>query len=260
MVVRTESPEINKVRRVAAELLIINHRPDCLVCEKNNRCELQRVAAYVGIDAERLARLRRTERTLPVDSSNPFFTYDPNQCVLCGICVRTCDEIVGLGALDFAHRGFHTMVATFGNKPLVESICESCGECVVRCPWGRCCRRSSSSRRGKRKRFAPIAAVGCGMILGVRDNRIVSVRGDTDSPVNRGRLCVKGRFGYDFVNHPDRLTTPLIRDPAGGSRFPGFREASWDEALGLTAQSLLSIRDRYGPARAHGHFLQSRHQ
>ena len=252
MAVRTESPEIQKVRRVAAELLISNHRPDCLVCAKNNRCELQRVAAHVGIDPQRLARLRRPEKSLPVDSSNPFFTYDPNQCVLCGICVRTCDEIVGLGALDFAYRGCETTVATFGNKPFAESRCESCGECVVRCPVGALLPKKFQQPSREAKTVCPYCGTGCGMILGVRDNRIVSARGDADSPVSRGRLCVKGRFGYDFVNHPDRLTTPLIRDPAGGSRFPGFREASWDEALGLVAQSLTSTRDRYGPTAIMG--------
>ena len=252
MVVRTESPEISKVRRVAAELLIINHRAECLTCTKNNRCELQRVAAHVGIDAQRLARLRRPEKSLPVDSSNPFFTYDPNQCVLCGICVRTCDEIVGLGAIDFAFRGCETMVATFGNEPFVESRCESCGECVVRCPVGALAVKKFQQPSREAKTICPYCGVGCGLIMGIRDNRIVSVRGDTASPVSRGRLCVKGRFAHDFVGHPDRLTAPLIRDPAGGSRFPGFREASWDEALGLEARSLISIRDQYGPAAIMG--------
>ncbi|MFQ5792865.1 MAG: 2Fe-2S iron-sulfur cluster-binding protein, partial [Acidobacteriota bacterium] len=134
LVVRTESPEIDMVRRVAAELLIVNHHADCLACTKNDRCELQRIASYVGIDAERLERLRRPEREIPVDTSNPFFDLDPNKCVLCGICVRTCEEIQGVGAIDFGFRGYDTTVSTFAGKPLVESRCESCGECVVRCP------------------------------------------------------------------------------------------------------------------------------
>ncbi|MCC6127069.1 MAG: formate dehydrogenase subunit alpha [Pirellulales bacterium] len=252
MVVRTESPEIRDLRRVAAELLILDHRPDCLVCAKNNRCELQRVAAHVGIDAARLARLRRHEKTLPVDDSNPFFTHDPQQCVLCGICVRTCNEIAGVNALDFAFRGFDTMVATFGNDPLVKSRCESCGECVVRCPVGALAAKDFQQPSREVKTICPYCGTGCGLLLGVRGNRIVGVRGDPDSSVNRGILCVKGRFGIDFVNHPDRLSTPLIRDPAGGSRFPGFREASWDEALGLAARSLAAIRNQYGPAAIMG--------
>jgi len=158
-VVRTESSEITKVRRVAAELLIVNHRPDCLVCAKNNCCELQRVAAHVGIDPDRLARLRRSEKNLPVDSSNPFFTYDPNQCVLCGICVRTCDEIVGLGTLDFAYRGFNTMVTPFGNEPFVDSCLRIVRR--VRGPLSRGGARAEkvpTALAGRKKRFARIAA------------------------------------------------------------------------------------------------------
>ena len=236
MVVRTESPEIDKVRLVAAELLVVNHHADCLACAKDSRCELQRIAAYVGIDSERLARLRRPEKTLPVDSSNPFFAYDPNQCVLCGICVRTCDEIVGVNALDFAFRGFNTMVTTFGNKAFVESRCVSCGECVVRCPVGSLLPKDFQQPSREVKTICPYCGVGCGLYLGVRGSRIVSVRGDTASPVNQGRLCVKGRFGHDFVNHPERLTSPLVKENGE------FVKAGWDEALDLVARKLVPYK------------------
>jgi formate dehydrogenase alpha subunit len=232
LVVRTESPEINKLRRVAAELLIINHHADCLACAKSNRCELQRIAAYVGVDSDRLARWRRPEKTLPVDRSNPFFDYDPNQCVLCGICVRTCDEIVGVNALDFAFRGFSTTVATFANQSWVESRCVSCGECVVRCPVGALLPKTFAQPAREVKTICPYCGVGCGMFLGVRGNRIVSVRGETSNPVNQGRLCVKGRFGYEFVNHPERLTSPLVK------KNGDFVKAGWDEALDLVARRL----------------------
>ena len=232
MAVCTESPQIDKVRRIATELLIANHYPDCLACAKNDRCELQRIARYVGIDPERLKRLRRPERTHPVDTSNPFFQYDPNQCVLCGICVRTCNEIVGVNALDYAFRGFDTVVTTFARKPLVESVCVSCGECVVRCPVGALVPKRAEPPAREVKTTCPYCGVGCGFYLGVRGNRIVGARGDRDNPVNRGRLCVKGRFGYDFVNHPDRLTTPLVK------RNGKFVETGWDEALDLVAAKL----------------------
>jgi len=232
MVVRTESPEISRVRRVAAELLIANHTADCLACGKNNRCELQRIAAHVGVTAERLARLRRAPRTRPVDRSNPFFKYDPNQCVLCGICVRTCEEIVGVAAIDFAFRGFQSMVSTFGNVPLAESRCVSCGECVVRCPVEALLPHNCQSPSREVKTVCPYCGVGCGLYLGVRGGRITSVRGDPSSPVNRGRLCVKGRFGQDFVHHGERLTTPLIKK--NGTLAP----ATWDEALDLVAAQL----------------------
>jgi formate dehydrogenase major subunit len=131
----TESPEINKVRRIAAELFIVNHHADCLHCIKNTECKLQTIAAYIGIEEVRLQRLKRAIRTLPIDDSNPFFIRDPNKCVLCGICVRTCEEIQGVSAIAFAFRGYATKVNTLKDNPIIESICESCGECVVRCLW-----------------------------------------------------------------------------------------------------------------------------
>ncbi|HIQ19980.1 MAG TPA: formate dehydrogenase subunit alpha [Planctomycetes bacterium] len=236
MDVRTESPDIDKVRRVATELLIANHYPDCLACAKNDRCELQRIAAYVGVDQKGLERLRRTERRFEVDRSNPFFDYDPNQCVLCGICVRTCDEIVGVNALDYAFRGFQTVVSTFGNRPIAESTCVSCGECVVRCPVGALVPKDMPRPSREVKTICPYCGVGCSLYLGVRGRRVVSVRGDRESPVNQGRLCVKGRFGYEFVNHPERLTAPLVK------RNGRFVEVSWDEALGVVAERLQGYR------------------
>ena len=232
MTVRTDSPQVNSIRRVAAELLIANHPGECLACAKNNRCELQRIAAYVGLGPERLARLRRPEMNRPVDHSNPFFKFDPNQCVLCGICVRTCDEIVGVAAIDFAFRGFKTTISTFGNAPWAESRCVSCGECVVRCPVEALLPHNYQQPSREVKTVCPYCGVGCEMYLGVRGGRIVAARGDRASPVNQGRLCVKGRFGHDFVHHPDRLTTPLVK------RDGQFVPATWDEALDLVAQRL----------------------
>lgn len=229
MAVRTESESIDQVRRIAVELLLVNHDGDCLSCAQNNSCQLQRVANYVGIDEDRLARLRRRETTLPVDTSNPFFNLDHGKCILCGICVRTCDEIVGVSALDYAFRGFNTLISTFGNKGMKDSRCVSCGECVVRCPVGALVPKVFQPPSREVKTVCPYCGVGCSIYLGVRGSRLVSARGATESPVNRGRLCVKGRFGYEFVNHADRLTTPLIR------KNGELQEASWDEALDLVA-------------------------
>lgn len=241
MVVRTESPEISKVRKIALELLIVNHHTDCLSCAKNTECALQRVANYIGIEEERLERLRRPSRRLPIDTSNPFFDRDPNRCVLCGICIRTCEEIQGVSAIDFAFRGFETTVSTFGNKPLKESGCESCGECVVRCPVGALMPKNMQKPSREVKTICVYCGVGCGLYLLTRGERVVGVRGDPANPASEGRLCVKGRFGYGFINHPDRLTRPLIK------RDGRFEEASWDEALNLVAQRLLEIKERYGP-------------
>jgi len=236
LVVRTESPQIDQVRRIATELLIAYHHADCLSCHKSTTCQLRRVAQFVGVDTDRLARLKVVEKKHPVDTSNPFFDFDPNQCVLCGICVRTCDEIVGVGALDYAFRGVDTKISTFGAQPMAASRCVSCGECVVRCPVDALVVKDQPEPSREVKTICAYCGVGCGFYLGVRGDRIVSVRGDRESPANRGRLCVKGRFGHDFVNHPDRLTTPLIK------KNGDFVEATWDEALDLVAERFSRVK------------------
>jgi formate dehydrogenase major subunit len=229
MVVSTESQAVNDSRRMAMELLLANHQADCLTCDENNRCELQKVSAFVGVDQERMQRLRRPAEMLPVDSSNPFFEFDPKKCILCGICVRTCDEIVGVNAIDYVYRGYRTKIGTFGDQDWVDSVCVSCGECIVRCPVGALTSKHMQPPAREVKTTCVYCGVGCGIYLGVRGNRVVSVRGDRERPTNWGRLCVKGRYGYNFVNHPQRITKPLIK------RNGEFEEASWDEALDLVA-------------------------
>jgi len=230
MRIQTENEEIKKIRKIAAELLIISHPASCLSCSENMKCELQKIANYVGVDQAHIDRLKQELKKLPVDESNPFFIYDPNKCILCGICVRTCDDIVGVGNFEFAYRGYDEQVSTFGNRPMLESRCVSCGECVVRCPVSALKAKESVFPSRQVKTICPYCGVGCGIIMGVRGDRIVRSEGDRENPVNRGRLCVKGRFGHEFVNHPDRLSTPLIKK--NGS----FVEATWDEALDLIAE------------------------
>jgi len=132
MVVRTRSPEVDKVHRPIVELLIADHHSTCRGCPSSKQCQLQRIMAYLHIDRRRIRRLRLPKEELPKDTSNPFFDYDPNKCVLCGICVQTCEDVQGVSALHFVGRGYGTKIAFFGNK----SRCESCGECVLRCPVG----------------------------------------------------------------------------------------------------------------------------
>jgi predicted molibdopterin-dependent oxidoreductase YjgC len=235
--VRTESAAINQVRRYAIELLIANHPADCLTCAKNQNCELQRVAAYLGVDPQRMGRLRPMRQELPIDDSNPFFIRDLNKCILCAKCVRACADVQGNYAIDIAYRGFPSEVSTFGNRPIFESICESCGECVVRCPTGALVPKNFRVPAREVKTVCPYCGVGCSIYLGVRGDEVVSVRGDRESPVNRGRLCVKGRFGsFEFINHPDRLRSPLIK------RDGQFVEATWDEALDLVARRFAESR------------------
>ena len=242
MVIETEDPEVRQIRKNSVELLLAYHPMTCLTCEADNNCELQRVAHYVGIRPEDMKPYRRSLRPTPMDTSNPFFDIDHAKCILCGICIRTCDEINGVAAIDFAQRGVNTKVATLGDKPIAESVCESCGECVERCPVGALARKDNVLPAAREvKTVCPYCGVGCGIYLGVRGDKIVSARGDRESPVNKGHLCVKGRFGHDFVNHPDRLTTPLIK------RDGEFVEADWDEALDLIATKFTEVQEKHGP-------------
>lgn len=230
MTVRTETAAVNKVRCTAVELLIADHPRDCLTCPRNQQCQLQEVTAYLGITRQ---RFHQTTRLLPVDTSNPFFDLDPNYCILCGKCVRICNEVQGVGAIDLTFRGYASQVSPFGGRLLIDSNCESDGECVVHCPVGAL--RPKNSRQPVREvaTICVYCGVGCGIYLGIRNDRVISVRGRREGSVNNGSLCVKGRFGIsEFIHHPERLTTPLIR------RDGELTEATWDEALELVAAKL----------------------
>jgi formate dehydrogenase alpha subunit len=254
MIVHTETLKVNQSRRITLELIMANHHGDCLTCPKNQQCELQKVARYLDIDQEHFLQLRKSTGDLPIDDSHPAFYLDPNKCILCGRCVRACHEIACIGAIDLAFRGNNAKVSTFGDKPMVESFCRSCGECVSQCPTGALVSKYARQATHQVKTICPYCGVGCSIYLGVRGNEIVDVQGDKESPVNKGGLCVKGRFGFDFVSHPDRLTTPLIRnegrakdDKVNGNLRDVFREASWDEALELVARRLSQIIKEHGP-------------
>jgi len=134
MVVQTNTPRVNRLRRTAFELLLSHHPIDCRNCAKNRNCELQRIASRLGFKLK-LQRFRPILRSLPIDSTHPLFVYDANKCVLCGKCVWVCNE-QGTGAIDFAFRGIETRVSTFDNVPLIDSNCDSCLECVKVCPVG----------------------------------------------------------------------------------------------------------------------------
>lgn len=221
----TENTRINRVRKLSAELLIANHEVDCLTCRKNDNCKLQEVAAYLGINRENLGSLRRQVNKISMDDSNPFFDRDLKKCILCGICVRTCSEILGVNAIDFGFRGYESKITTFADKPLIESNCVSCGECVVACPVGALVPKETLKPSREVKTVCPYCGVGCNIHLGVRGDQVINVRGDIDNSVNKGNLCVKGRYGYKFINHPDRLSKPIIK------RNNTFEEVEWEQAL-----------------------------
>ncbi len=135
MVVNTRGKNALRLARTSAELLMASHPVDCGHCLKNRSCELQKIAKHLSIKLK-TKRFRKLERNLPIDESSPLFVYDPNKCVLCGRCVWVCQEKSGIGAIGFTRRGFKRMVSTFQDKPLGESMCGQCAECVNICPVG----------------------------------------------------------------------------------------------------------------------------
>jgi formate dehydrogenase alpha subunit len=232
MVIASDTPHVNSIRKMTLELLIAYHEGDCLTCSKEGKCKLRELASYIGVTDDDVEKLRHSTRSIERDESNPFFTLDMNKCVLCGICVRTCAEIQGDDAIDYGFRGYDTVVTTLGDEPIVDSICVSCGECVVRCPTGALTVNNYQPPAREVKTICTYCGVGCGIVVGVRGDRIVNIEGDRDNVVNRGHLCVKGRFGFSFINHPERLTKPLIKKDGE------FVESTWDEALDLVAKKL----------------------
>ena len=264
MAVITDDTEIEQVRRVTLELILSDHDFNCLLCPKSGTCRLQELVNRIGFDEERLNRLNRVTKDLPIDTSNPFFDFNPNKCVHCGICVRTCREIAGVAAIDMAYRGYDLKVSTFGDKPLKESVCVSCGECLERCPVAALIPKKIEYPTREVKTICAYCGVGCGLYLGVRGDTIVKAGGDCENPVNQGELCVRGRFGYQFVHSRDRLSSPLVRaydpldraahgiDEAGRpskslrsplvKREGKFVEVTWDQAVKYVASSLMHYK------------------
>jgi len=243
MKVETRTERVLQARRLVMELLLSDHPLDCMTCEKTGNCQLQDLAYDMGLTG---SRLKGAQHRYPIDGNNPFIVRDYNKCVLCERCTRICDEIQGSFAIEYAHRGFNTKVGVPFDRSLTESDCVFCGQCVNVCPVGALTERSKLGK-GREWEFQKVrttcsyCGVGCTLILNVKDGQIVRVTTDRAAGVNQGNLCVKGKFGFDYVHSPDRLTGPLIRE--GGK----FRPASWEEALDRVAERLEAIKTEHGP-------------
>ncbi|MEW5767683.1 MAG: formate dehydrogenase subunit alpha [bacterium] len=243
MKVRTDSERVLNARRAVIDLLLSDHPEDCLTCEKNGDCKLQNYAYQLGV---RSTSFKGERHAYPIDSSNPFIERDYSKCILCGRCVVICETVQGNHVVDFADRGFGSRIATYFDRPMQASNCVFCGQCVSVCPVGALTEKEAKFK-GQSWEFSkvtttcPYCGTGCQFDLNIKDNRIIKVTPAWDAPVNQGRLCVKGKFGLDFVNREDRLKIPLVRK--GGK----LQEASWDEAIDLVAKRLGEIKEKYGP-------------
>ncbi|MDT2146678.1 formate dehydrogenase subunit alpha [Enterococcus faecalis] len=244
MVVSTHSEKVADSRRFILDLLLSNHKLECFSCGKNGDCQLQQYALDYGIDATSFTEGKR----MPChqeDTSNPFFSYDPEKCIMCRRCVRVCQLRQGTDVLSIANRGFETKMMPSYGQPFDQSICESCGNCVSSCPTGALTAKDTKEYRKwetqKIPTTCPHCGTGCQMNLLVKNNRLVGVE-PLDGPANKNLLCVKGKFAsYKFVGSGDRLTEPLIK------RNGIFEPASWEEALTLVSSKFNEIKAENGP-------------
>jgi NADH-quinone oxidoreductase subunit G len=240
MVVRTDTEQVRGARKSMLEFLLTNHPLDCPVCDKGGECELQDMVFRYGADSSRFVEEKIHS---PEEKWSELVYYDAPRCILCFRCVRVCDEGMDVKALGVGQRGAYSVIIPNEGDHL---DCEECGMCIDICPVGAL---TSGTYRYKTRPWemqyhATVCAHcsnGCKTTLSVRNNQILRANNRDLSGINNDFLCVKGRFGFDFVHHADRVKTPLIW------RKERFIEASWEDALAEVAARLAEIRAQHGP-------------
>ena len=257
MVVKTQTPRLEKIRRGVMELYISDHPLDCLTCSANNDCELQDTAAQVGLRDVRYGYAGENHLGQAPDLSNPYFAFDASKCIVCSRCVRACEEVQGTFALTIEGRGFDSAVsAGAAADNFLSSECVSCGACVQACPTA-ALNEKAVAEIGKPERAVvttcAYCGVGCTFRAEMRGQQLVRMVPWKDGKANRGHSCVKGRFAWGYANHADRITKPMIREAI----TQPWREVSWEEAISFTAMRLKAIKAQYG-ARALGGITSSR--
>lgn len=252
MVVHTESPALSEARRTVLALLLSNYSDSGYATSTAGDTEFNHWVQHYQVPAPAEAALH-----FPVDSDpNPFVWVDMNKCILCQRCVRACAEVQGRFVWGPAERGFQTHIVPGGGTTMLDARCESCGACVAFCPTG-ALDHKLSREAGVPDRLVTTTCtycgVGCQFDLNVRDGKVIRVTSNPDAPVNGMALCVKGRYGYDFIHHAERLTQPRVRRYLleGATRAPGAErgdwvEVDWDTALDITARKLAGTRDTQG--------------
>ena len=245
MVVHTQTPHVAKIRRGVMELYISDHPLDCLTCPANGDCELQDMAGVVGLREVRYGFEGENHLEAPKDESNPYFTFDESKCISCSRCVRACGEVQGTFALTISGRGFGSKVTSGAGESFLESECVSCGACVQACPTATLQEKSVIELGMPTRTVKTTCAycgVGCSFKAELRGNELVRMVPDKDGGANAGHSCVKGRFAWGYASHPDRITSPMVRE----SITDPWREVSWDEAIDYAALRLKEIQHAYG--------------
>ncbi len=266
MVITTESPGVFESRKATIKLLLASGNHNCAVrgsdttdwigfqlsvqgndqsddlCPVWGDCQLQDLAYRYQVSAP---VFDESKTPFPTETVNPFIVRDFSRCIKCEKCVKACNEIQVNNAISVGYKGSETKIVAADDKPLKDSDCVFCGECIQVCPVGALTEKDIRYRvrpweMNKIRTTCSYCGVGCQIYLHVKDNRVVKVSGVEDTAPNFGSLCVKGRFGFDFINSPERLSSPLIRENGV------LRKAGWDEALNLVADQFKSIITEHG--------------
>lgn len=242
MVIYTHSAKVMKVRKTILELMWASHDNNCLVCHQAGQCKLQDYCYQYDVVPEDNLYPKRLSGL--VDDSNKFYAFYRDKCILCGKCVRICSELQGTSAITFSDRGYHTHVTHPFEAGMEHSDCVSCGNCVNVCPTGALVEKKKVKYRTwdidrKVETTCGYCGVGCQIEMSVAGGQVVDIQPVTDR-VNQGLLCVKGKFAYNFIHHPDRLTSPLIRKDGV------LTQATWDEAYDLLVDKIHEVKNLYG--------------
>ncbi len=245
MVVSTQSSALDELRRNVVELYVSDHPLECTSCSANGDCELQDVAQSLGVESSRYGLAGAGHQSAPIDDSNPYFSFDPSQCIVCYRCVRACDDIQGTFALTVAGRGFESEIAAGQSDSFMNSDCVSCGACVDNCPTEALMEKSVIELGLPERSVTTTCAycgVGCSFHAELKGDTVLRMVPDRAGQANEGHACIKGRFAFGYATHKDRITQPMIRE----SIEDPWREVSWDEALSYTADRLRAIQDKHG--------------
>ncbi|WP_213938453.1 formate dehydrogenase subunit alpha [Pseudomonas sp. dw_612] len=245
MSVHTQTPKLATLRRNVMELYISDHPLDCLTCSANGNCELQTVAGQVGLREVRYGYEGENHLADVKDTSNPYFDYDPSKCIVCNRCVRACEETQGTFALTITGRGFESRVSAAGGENFLDSECVSCGACVQACPTATLMEKSVVELGQPERSVITTCAycgVGCSFRAEMKGDKLVRMVPDKNGHANHGHSCVKGRFAWGYATHPDRITTPMIRNHINDP----WQEVSWDEAVTYAASEFRRLQQKYG--------------
>ena len=240
--VYTNNKRVVRARKMTLEFLLANHPLDCMTCEKNGSCVLEDLAYDFGI---KKSRFEQNKKEITMDSNNPFIVRELDKCVLCGRCVQICNEIQQSNILDFGYRGTKTEIIVDLGVDLKNSNCVFCGQCVAVCPVGALIDKEAQGK-GRTWEFTKVKTTcnycgcGCNFDFNVKEGKVIKVTSSPESVVNGINLCVKGRFGYDYIHRGDRLTTPLIKKKGK------FEKASWEEAYQLISSKFTQIKKENG--------------